>query len=231
MRGSGPVDRLVPAVRSTQAAAAGFCMCLSVTLLTLPGPAVAQEGSSSMEVRQGIRAAGALVHATRAGGLLRASGVGILEAAAGDGLDGELVGSGAGPAPNLPAAGSASRGSPPLFREVSALERGWSLVGRGGLLEGRWSNEEPEAAAVLPGGSEETEESDDEAPFLVRLFDARHVMLWIRDAREWGEEARRVVFGPRGLVRAGSVPGSDRPRVRLELTDSRPGAQVVIITR
>lgn len=233
MMGLEPAEGLVLAVRSTRTAAAGFCACLAgAFLLAPPAPVLAQDGSSTTMIRPGAhRTAGALVGGTRAGGLLKTSGTGILATTARNGLAGGPSSSGPAGTPRLRVLVEGPVEDVPLLRTASALERGWRLVGGGALGDAGELEEEPKAAAWAPGRTDEAEGGDDEVPFLVRLFDARNVMLWIRDVREWGEQARGVLFGPRGIVRAGSVPGSERPRIRLELTDSRPGAQVVIITR
>lgn len=237
---SGPdAERLpVPRCRCVRApvgwAVASCCLLLAASLLGVPSAAAAQEASSAANSspRSGTRAT--FLGQNRARALLEADAPGILTAAEGTIAAGTArPGSGTIVPGSSPSSGEgADRSAPGLFREVSTLERGWRLVGGGGLLASRpGSAGGPESETWAPGDREAEDEEDGEPPFLVRLFDARDVMLWIRDAREWGQEARRVLFGPRGLVRAGSVPGSERPRVRLELTDARPGARVVILTR
>lgn len=130
------------------------------------------------------------------------------------------------PATRTTAGGSGEAAGRSLFREISVFERGWRLVGSGSRRQGGGLEE------VALGMEEEGRSgSGSEPPFLVDLFDARELMAWLREAKAWGMDARRTLFGPHGFVRAGSIPGSERPRIRMELTDSRPGFQVVIITR
>jgi hypothetical protein len=197
----------LPHLRTLAVRAVGVAlsMLLAGAAMISPATAYAQDAFPPASGSSPVRASVALLGQTMAGGLTDARVTAP---------SGELSG---------------SNGS--LFREASTLERGWQLVGGSPLLETGRGGEEPAVGTWLPGGSGSDDHADKAPPFLVELFDAREVMVWVRGAAEWGKEARRVLFGPRGIVRMGSVPDSDRPRIRLELTDTRPGARFVILTR
>ncbi len=214
-------------------AAGILCGLLAGAAMVSPAPADAQDGSSPESVSSHARASVALLGQTLAGGLLQAPGMAEAPSvgpARGTSVSrGSAYGGRPGARVTVPS-GALAESTGSLFREASTLERGWRLVGGGPLLGTGGDGAEPDAGAWLSRTGTDGRE-DDEPPFLVELFDAREVMLWVRDAAEWGKEARRIIFGPRGIVRMGSVPGSDRPRIRLELTDTRPGARFVILTR
>lgn len=215
-------------------AAGILCGLLAGAVMVSPAPADAQDGSSAGSVSPPhARASVALLGQTLAGGLLQAPGIpeapSVGPARGTSASGGSAYGGRPGARVTVPS-GALAESTGSLFREASTLERGWRLVGGSPLLGTGGDGAEPDAGAWLPRTVSDGRE-DDEPPFLVELFDAREVMLWVRDAAEWGKEARRILFGPRGIVRMGSVPGSERPRIRLELTDTRPGARFVILTR
>lgn len=238
MRGANPYrspNRRTRPPRTPAFRAAGIvCGLLAGAVMVSPAPAEAQDGSSPESGTSDARTSVALLGQTLAGGILQAAGipeaptVGPARGTSASG--GSAYGRRSGARVTAPS-GEFSESAGSLFREASTLERGWRLVGGGPLLETGGDGAEPDAGAWLPHGTGSDEREDDEPPFLVELFDAREVMVWVRDVAERGKEARRILFGPRGIVRMGSVPDSDRPRIRLELTDTRPGARFVILTR
>lgn len=220
MRDQAPGPHVRSTARLLRAATTACGLCLLMGL-AIPGEALfAQDRDGSPAPRLRSQAVGAMHDGSVDGRLLPSR---ALRGPAGS--SGETA---AGFLPAIRAAvpgsgGAAGRG---LFREVSTFERGWRLVGSG---SGGQAGEPDEAALGMD--EEGRSEDDSEPPFLVDLFDARELMAWLREAKAWGMDTRRTLFGPHGFVRAGSIPGSERPRMRMELTDSRPGFQVVIITR
>lgn len=202
--------------RLPRAGGAACAFCLAIALLAGPRSLPAQDGTRSTAPRLQSQATGPALSPKEDQRLwISEDRPGLL-----DGID-----SPASPAGGvLELRGTEGDRSVLVFREASALERGWRLMGRS-------REPHPEDDSVWETGDSDGESGDEEPSFLVELFDAQEVVAWVHEVRDWGLEARRTLFGPRGFVRAGPLPGSDRHRLRVELTDSRPGIQVVVITR